>query len=360
MVRPLEVKGDPYKMGLQHGSQVSHLQPLIIQAMEHRLARLAERRPEASRLASEALNALESLAPETVAMLRGLAGELGIEFERYLLYALASYLDDRLLMPPAVPPDGCTTWAATARATRDGRSILVKNRDYYWEHLPLQIVIHAEPQGGYRYLEVGSAGSPSVFSSGINQIGLAVADSRVPSRDVGPGLPSYSLMRELLEQHDSVNSALDYLRSAPRMGGSNLILADAKGSVAVFELGHRQFGMVQPESLQLVINTNHYVTPALAEAWVEGAPSVAQGHTLERHWKIQGELLAGAGNIDVAWAQHLMASHEPPRRSICRHGETSAGLTGGTISTAIYLPALRQLVFCHGRPCDAEYQTLEV
>jgi hypothetical protein len=58
----------------------------------------------------------------------------------------------------------------------------------------------------------------------------------------------------ILEEHDTVRSALDYLNSVPRTGRNNLILADAGGdpssrasgqSVAVMELGYHHLAVVK-------------------------------------------------------------------------------------------------------------------
>ncbi len=47
-------------------------------------------------------------------------------------------------------------------------------------------------------------------------------------------------MMHLLQNHDTVLSALDYLRSVPRLGRNNLVLTDLQGDMVVFEIGHRR------------------------------------------------------------------------------------------------------------------------
>ena len=66
-------------------------------------------------------------------------------------------------------------------------------------------------------------------------------------------------MMHLLEEHADVSSALDYLRSVPRMGRNNLILADARGHLAVFEIGHRRYGQSETHD-GVLVSTNHFVT----------------------------------------------------------------------------------------------------
>jgi hypothetical protein len=230
--------------------------------------------------------------------------------------------------------------------------MLVKNRDYRLEHLPLQIVIRATPASGYRYVCSGSAGSPGVFCGGINQAGLAVADTHVSCTDVGPGLPDYTLMMHMLEAHDNVSSAVDYVRSVPRLGRNNLIMADAQGHLAVFEMGHESCELFETDDGTLV-NTNHFISRWLRECFVDTNPPQTKGNSFHRYEKVTGELRTAWGQIDVRFAQRLMAAHDGPLDSICRHPEKNS--ESATISTSIFLPASRTMLFCHGLPCQGRY-----
>jgi len=395
MIRLLEVNGTHYQMGWQHGRQVKDLRPLILDAIQNRLAPMEGKR-EVAALMEGFLETLQEVggAP-TIEMIRGQADGLEVDFQRLFKYAVASYLEDNLF--PSTPrqapfdcaqgrrddagsghtpstlrlrsgqagsegpwsfgpgPKGCSTWAASKGSTSSGEPILVKNRDYHLEHLPLQVVVRAEPGDGHRYLCVGSAGSPGVFGSGINEKGLCVADTRVRCLDNGPGLPAYSLMMQILEQYESVRSALEYLRRAKRMGGSNLILSDAQGDLAVFEVGHRRYGVIEADD-HLVVNTNHFVSPDLKARFVDTNPPETKGNSLHRYKKLEGVLRGSYGEVGVELTKRLMASHGDPLTSICRHKEVFMGKKTGTISTAIYLPAERKLLFRNGRPCEGEYE----
>jgi hypothetical protein len=216
----LSLYGDHYAMGRQHGRQVSQIRPLIAQAIKARFEQLEQDGPDMrfEALLRETRELLQEIDIPLLAMIRGQAEALAFEFDTLLRYDLVSYLRDDLVVRRALGNEGCTTWAASGSATFDGQPLLAKNRDYRQEHLPLQVVIQATPDSGYGYLYVSSAGSPGVYSAGINQAGLAVADTHVYSTNLGPGLPDYALMMHLLEAHDSVSSALDYLRSVRAWG----------------------------------------------------------------------------------------------------------------------------------------------
>jgi isopenicillin-N N-acyltransferase-like protein len=328
----LTLRGDPYAMGQQHGQQVRHLRPQIAEAIDARFRQLEQDGPDAhfERLVQETRALLEKIDTGLLAMIQGQAEALDFSFETLLRYNLIAFLRDDLLVRRAQASEGCTTWAASGSATAGGQTLLAKNRDYRPDHLPLQNLVRATPDGRYRYLYVSSAGSPGVFSAGINQAGLAVADTHVYSRDLGPGLPSYALMMYVLEGHNRVSSALDYLRTAPRLGRNNLILADATGHLAVFEGGHSRYGLFECRDGALV-NTNHFVSDEMRGCFAA---------------------------VDAAFAQGLAAAHDGPLSSICCHPEADTHVT--TISAAILMPRQRQMLFCHGLPCQGRFDLLTV
>jgi isopenicillin-N N-acyltransferase like protein len=245
----LSLHGDHYQMGRQHGQQVYDLRPYIVEAIDARLNVLDERgaAEERAKLLNELERAWNEHARSTMAMLKGMADALELPFARLFHYAAASYVE-AVLFAESCCGEGCTAWAASGPNTRGGAPILAKNRDLHFGHQPLKALAYATPQKGHRYLYATSIGSPAVYSSGINELGLTIADTHVSSKDLGPGLARYTLMMDVLEQCSTVTSAINYLQRVPRVGGGNLILADAMGDVAVFEAGYHQWGLIRPLS----------------------------------------------------------------------------------------------------------------
>jgi isopenicillin-N N-acyltransferase-like protein len=355
----LTLHGDPFTMGRQHGQQVRHLRPQIAEAIDARFHQLEKDGPDArfETLVHDTRTLLEEIDASLLAMIRGQAQALAFDFDTLLRYNLIAFLRDDLLVRRALAAEGCTTWAASGSATASGQPILVKNRDYRPDHLPLQNVVHATPDAGYPYLYVSSAGSPGVFSAGINQAGLAIADTHVYSTDLGPGLPSYALMMHILEGHDSVSSALETLRATPRLGRNNLILADATGHLAIFEGGHSRYGTFESHDGALV-NTNHFASDEMRGCFAAVDPPQARGRSLGRYETVSRALAAAHGQIDAPFAQGLAAAHDGPLSSICCHPEADTNVT--TISAAIFLPHQRQMLFCHGLPCQGRFELFSV
>jgi isopenicillin-N N-acyltransferase-like protein len=351
--RIIAVRGTHYQMGVQHAQQVKTLLPAIHAAIDARFAQLADDQPDETFEAAvnETVAILETHDPATLALIRGLADGLGLAYERLLRYNLVTFLRD-ILTTRRAADEGCSTWAATGSATADGQAILAKNRDFSLLHLPLQTVVRAEPERGHRYTAITSAGSPGVFVAGFNEAGLALVDTHVSSSDVGPGLPTFALSMHVLEEHDTVRSALDYLKSTPRLGRNNVLLADARGDIALFEIGNRHYAVREAES-DVLVNTNHFTCDEMIPCYVDSDPAAVQGSSLKRYDFLAQRLTQAHGRIDLAFAQDVMGHHADRLSSICRH--PTADEATSTISASIFLPGQRRMLFCHGFPCSRAY-----
>ena len=376
-MRTIVVSGTPEEIGHQHGLQIADLRDRLVDTISARLAALRQLDADSPQRMQPIVAALQELDTPLLNFLRGLAASLELDTDQLLRYTLSSYLRDRQEVadetsPWPIPVDGCTAWAATAPHTEDGATVLAKNRDYHRDHIPLQLLLQVTPATGYRYLAVGSAGSPNVFSSGINESGLAVADTHVLSKDLGPGLARYSLMRELLKHHADTASALDYLGSVQHMGGGTIILADRRGHLAVWESGHEASGVVQRRQ-GFLVTTNHFVTDKLASQWVENEPPELVGNSQARRARITEALARAHGQVNPAWAAEVMSSHGSPLDAICRHPLATDGVaafgTGdsSTISSVILLPAGvapdfagPTLLLADGEPCQARSETQQL
>jgi isopenicillin-N N-acyltransferase like protein len=358
----IHVQGSHYQMGLQHGRQVTNLLPAIHIAIDARYEQVAKDGADDAfeAIIQEAITLLNDADPQIIAFIRGLAEGLDIPFDRLLHYNLVTFFLDIFAARNVSsqqntsdePEEGCSTWAASGAATADGQPILVKTRDTSIAHLPLQLVVRAEPEQGYRYTYITSAGSPGVYVAGINEAGLAVVDTHVSSTDIGSGLPTYALSMHVLEDHQTVQSALSYLQSAPRQGRNNLLLVDASGAIALFEIGNRHFSVIEPDA-DYFVNTNHFLDAQMKPFFAGTYSGTTRGNSFMRYDFVTEQLVAAHGHIDVAFAEKLMGTHRNDSSSICCHPMEDT--TSSTISAAIFLPVQRTLHFCHGSPCSGQY-----
>lgn len=354
----LHLKGTHWEMGRAHAAQVTPLRESFLQFLRSQLDLLREV-PQAEERLRPLWEAWREHAAPLVAMLEGLAEGLSLASWTLFQYLAAPYVLELAKYPDTGGPE-CTVWAAAVQGGDGLQPVLCKNRDYRPQHVHLQVVVLAEPAGGYRYGHISSVGSLGVFSSGLNERGLAVADTRVRTPDQGPGIPRYGLMMEILEHHGSVASALQYLRSVPHMGGGTLTLADAQGHKAVVEVVHsgaRVVAHVQ-DPTGWVVSTNHFVHPNLADQWVDGSPLHLRGNSLARRTVVERWLAGRNGMGTVEEMAALLGLHQGPLDSLCRHEEVDG--ESRTISGTVFLPAERAFLFCHGYPCQGTFLRFEV
>ncbi|MBN1147505.1 MAG: hypothetical protein JXA78_09625 [Anaerolineales bacterium] len=354
MIRQLELSGDHYEMGWQHGCQVRDLSAKVLDAVENRLSILDRSETPLQPFLDELLLAWELTARPILEMLKGIADALDFKWDDFFRYTVSTYLLDRARRP-LNDEQGCTVWATGKPLTRDGAPILVKNRDYWPDHQELQCLAWARPKLGYRYAYLTSAGSPGVFSSGMNEAGLGVADTHVVSLAIGPGLPRYAVMMDVLERYERVEAAVDYLKSVRHTGNGTLVLADASGDMAVVETGFALSGVIGPKN-GFVVSANHFVTRALCDRWLERSRKELHGNSIKRHAWVRKSLKAARGAIDLEWARQLMSSHGDgdALSALCNHpGERQRSVT---ISSIIFLPQSRRIYLADGMPCQNPYE----
>jgi hypothetical protein len=362
-MKVIELAGSHFDMGRQHAQQVGDLRVQILEAVRQRLGRLERYGLDLQPFAVELASVWEETARPTLEMLRGIAEGLELDWDSFFRYTIAPYLENSAQRQ--APGEGCTVWAASRSVTREGLPILAKNRDYRPEHQSLSCLARVQPAQGYRYLCATSAGSPAVFSSGMNEVGLAVADTHVASRCISSGVARYSAMMEILEHHDHVSSAVDYLRQVRQLGDGTLTLIDQSGDMAVVEANHATRSAMLPEN-DFVVSTNHYRSPQMRDCWVDRYPPELRGNSHNRHARVVTALGAARGRVDAAWARSLMADHggalltdaHRSRHAICRHSEVDTRSI--TISTALFLPRERTLLFANGQPCRTPFQAWSV
>jgi isopenicillin-N N-acyltransferase-like protein len=345
--------GNYYDMGQQHASKLFHHRAALLSLISDHREKIKSYDAEiSSKLIHEAMRVIEDHSPQTLDMIRGIADGFRVAEKDVLWLLMDSYIEDQLSPPLRTrdADDGCTTWVISKGNGEERKTLLAKNRDYLISHRSLQIIFRCKPEGGIPYLCVNSVGACNVFSSGMNAEGLAIADTRVPSADAGPGLPRYSLMMHVLENFHSVDEVVGYLRSVPRMGGGNLIFADRYGNIGSAEIGYENLDVLQREKGFLVC-TNHFEGPTLRKRYRPKDPLQEQS-SKKRFEKVSRDLLSSAADADPNFAFTLMAYHGDGF-AICNH-EGPDGTA--TISSTVFIPEKRGLFYCEGFPCSQSYQ----
>jgi isopenicillin-N N-acyltransferase-like protein len=354
---PLRLSGTPFERGRLQATLCPEMIGFVRAAVAARMeeTRQALARPEARALIDGDRGYTERHYPEILEEMQGICDGFGLSLDTLFDYMHCAVVSDLAATAERLP-EGCTSFAV---ADPELGAVVVKNRDYRPEHIPIQRAFHhRDPAWGKRQvLCLGSLGSPGNFSSGINSDGLAVTDTNSRTTDHGVGMHRYFLLTWLLVHCGSVDEALDRILGMPHVGGGLLILGDAGGTVAAVELGHKKVGH-ERRVRGRVGRANHFVTPEMAAANLRTADSEAQScHSDRRHPTLQQRLVDAPSPFGLADAARLASYHgEDGGEGFCRHGGKDLG---NTISSALYATRPRTLTFTAGNPCQADWRLFD-
>ena len=351
-IQMIDLAGSPYKLGTdmsrsltKDSSRLGKFQRFIAQEN----AQVKSLPIYAEQALNKVFILLKQRSPGITEWVEGMASKLGIPAKELFLFSIGGYFSDMAHVFDQ-RRDGCSTFSVSHS---DQGPILAKNRDSKSAYGPWQVAICVRPQKEFGYLAMTTYGVPGVNSSGMNEHGLAVADTHVTSSDIGPGLPWFALTEKILLQCTRVDEALGMIVKEPLMGRGNLVLADAQGALGVAELGHRRRAVRSCTSGYL-INTNHFTDPLLQSAFLDTNPVSLKGTSKARYSRLS-EFLSTDG-LTLAEAKQIMAYHGGALDSLCRHKELDP--PHRTISTVFYLPQQRKMIFSGGYPCTAQYMEL--
>jgi isopenicillin-N N-acyltransferase-like protein len=186
---------------------------------------------------------------------------------------------------------------------------------------------------------------------GVNSFGVAVGTSGQWSKrvvvDLARGDRAWHIpnLQPVLRCARSASEALDMVRDQPRVAGMNMMLADTDSAYAL-EITSDRVEVFGPED-GVLVRTNHYLSPALADL----APTHEENRgTFDRYERASAIVGSRKGQIGVADLVRLMSDHaEPPAQSICRHGVDG---DGRTYAAMVACPQDRSLWALFGNPCE--------
>jgi predicted choloylglycine hydrolase len=353
----VDLTGNHYEMGQQHGVKLLRYRPALLSLISDFQEKVRiSLQQEIGEIVEEISDVLRVHSLQTLEMIQGIADGFEVSWKDILSMMVGSYVEDRSAPRSGLQSldGGCTSWALSIEKAQKHKVFLAKNRDYLISHKPLQVIFRCKPEGRHNYFSINSMGACNVFSSGINAEGLAIADTRVPSIDVGQGLPRFSLMMHILENFSFVDEVIDYLPSVPRMGGGNLIFADASGLIGKAEIGHENLDIdVLQEKAGFLVCTNHFEGLSMQEKYRRGNEAEAE-HSQWRFQEVSKNLLNVGKDMDLNRAIDLMSFHGE-KYAICNHGFSNGSKDIATISSAIFFPGKRGFYYCEGFPCSTPY-----
>ena len=335
----VEVSGNAYEMGYQHGTQASDLIRSYLRLIE-RLTNLP--RDILCRNAMAFLPRMETLSPAFVEEVRGLANGAKISFEEAVLCQARAEAGQ-------VSEGGCTAFAITGQATTDGQPLAGQNQDLEPEYADVAIILRVKPNDG-RPKAIMFTFAGQLGYCGMNEYGLTHFANALYDFNWQPGIPHYPLKRVMLEQH-TVDQCVDLLAQHRACSAANAVIADSQGGIADVEVRPEGISRFEDDHTDWLIHANHYLTPDYAPYETNSLPDSCP--RLERMRLLIREQW---GRLDVDTIKSILADHEGDPGGICRHGEAKMHSISGYIAE----PTKRLFHVRRGHGCLGSWKTYEV
>ncbi len=335
----VEVSGNAYELGYQHGVQAAGLIQRYLILIE-RLTRMS--RETLLRNAMAFLPLIEQLSPAYMEEVRGLAAGAGLRFEEAMLCQArteAAYMND----------EGCSAFAITGEATLDHSPLAGQNQDLPPEYSDVAILLHVKPTDGRpRALMFTFAGQLGYV--GVNQTGLALFANGLYDYQWHLGLPKYPMKRVLLEQR-TVAEGVRLLAQYRSCSANNFVLADGQGDIADVEVRPEGIAIFEDAHPHRRVHTNHHVcrefTAFETNSLPDSCPRLDRMNALiQDHW----------GQITVETMKLILADHQDDPGGICRHGAHGFHSISGYVAE----PAKGVLHVRRGHGCLGTWQAYSV
>lgn len=281
--------------------------------------------------------------------IQGMAHAAGLTLpEAYLLQlraeAATPILDDET--------NECTTFAVQPEATANGIGLVGQNADLpaFYGEIAITAEIRADDQPSV--LMVLPAGQVSYI--GINDRGLGVFANFVTCDGWRKGFPRYLLARLALTE-DTVDGAIERVRSVRRASSRNLIMLDSHGAAADLETTPTRDARLDPEN-GLLAHSNHYVHASLHDEERSPAKNVANSRV--RLQQMQDLLAANRGRLDAERMQTIMRDRTCYPDTLCRMPGDDPDSDTITFASVIAEPGEGRMWVAVGPPNENPYVPL--
>jgi hypothetical protein len=224
----------------------------------------------------------------------------------------------------------CASYAVWGSSTIDGNLLAGHRLEGAWGDLLSRnlLITVRHPARGNAFVATALAGAVGVWA-GMNEEQMTVALSSSPSTDIAAGgLPLPFVLRQVMEGAGDTEQALQWLLSAERMCGGNVLLGDAKvPEAAAVELSAHRHALFDTDgSVQAIVRTNHFVDSGLTVAQ-EGALSEAERlASMTRLDRLRDLLQWNAGWIGAEKALEILK--DDPRPQSTAHDDAEVAVLG--------------------------------
>ena len=342
----IECSGTPYEIGQQWGEGCKES---ILKVSENAFNGMSfmYQAPweEVISKAMEFLPLVQEFAPYLVEIMRGQADATGLSFEEIFTQKCMNELMFQFNNMTGL----CTSFAATGKATQDGKTILGQNIDFF-PGTPIDLLKIYHSSGPVQFILSFANSSEFTFSSA----GFGMCANATIGKDYSFNIPLACYLPRVMRQKN-IRDAMELLKQVAR-GLGYYHLADANGQMYGIESIHNDFEIIYPEK-DVLLHSNHYIT----ERFKAGdTASIYQPDSYHRLDKTRSFTDQHYGRINTEIAMKILADHDHYPNSICRHIDNTVPISSTTLASFIMVPEEGAIYIAWGNPCEYEFVRYEL
>lgn len=361
----LNLQGDPYERGRQHGRDLAGA---IAENIQTYLARFAASGLDAEAARREGHNWVDVTRrqnPDYAEEMRGIAdgselplGDivmLNVRYEiTFGLFLKESQEAD--IATVADDTDGCSTFGVMPEASASGHTILGQNWDWLAGVYGRCAVLRVRRDDGPDFIcftEAGIVGG----KMGVNEHGIGLVENGLVSDHDGKNAyekPFHMRCREILDA-PSFDLAMLPIVETRRVCSANFVVGHTDGEIIDLETSPDQVSYHYPVD-GIVTHSNHFLDPRHGPSQMERlSPS-----TLYRANRLDRLLRKDTGRLDIPEFRAALSDHFGSPNAICRHPNEAQPEARRTMTNAAVVIDLAERVMhvANGPPCCNDFVAL--
>lgn len=342
----LSVKGNEEDIGIRHGKAALVYKHEILELYNIKVSKFLKIKNilDIDKYhIPKLLYLLEKWEPDYLAELCAISKILGLDLGQLMLITYASFIERYITQ--------CSVWGYS----NSKNSVLVKNRDKDDKYTLLSTLIYSRPYSKYSYIIFTNIGDPGAASCGINERGLAIASTYVPSLDTGLGLTDSVISYHVLRNYDNVDDAIKYIKKVPKIGQYTLTILDKYNSLVVVEVGNKNMDITYYEDY--TIRTNHFISDIMSK--YHNFKSELKYEDSKRRYEILTRRLTNLSEISLDTIKKMMSYHDDRGFSLCKHpGDLNENTR--TICMTVMIPSEKKVFFTPYNPCESPILEIKI
>lgn len=291
---------------------------------------------------------VENFDPQIIEFIKGIASGAYISFEEAMIIRAGEELAFYNKINSDLTPSLCTSFSATGKAVKNGKTIIGQNVDWIVD-TPIYF-FWIKRNDGIEQLCL-SLGGVSEYC--LNSAGLGVCFNLTWPPINTPhklNIPFGCYLYKLIHQR-TIGNALGVLCQASR---SFLYynLASSEGDIIGFESTFDDYNIIQPER-DILVHSNHYLTERFKKGDLFGQ---SDPDTYIRIQRIKRLMELNYGRLTPEIMMEILADHNNCPDSICKHADGTKPLPHwATLASIIMVPEEGTMFVACGNPCKNEF-----